>query len=1168
MPDTLATPSTLDLRAELEEMVLRDLLGPAGGPNEIIDEGSVRGRYILGLLAPKGQSALPDEQDALALDGAGTDQDGKPASPAPPVTSMLPSSFGLTCSVAGDVTEIQVIVRWGKYTRVRSESITTGSGEPKRVWQRAPIEGVSDPIPLKAGKTEPWFPDPGNDKVYVQGVIRRHDNAWTVTLFLINAQSEPKVNKDEAWLFQPELIVQSPDAKPIFVKRQLPPELSINEPEDRAMAMLYRRQVEFAVGHGIGVHVDLPLGEWERALRISTRVVPAYEVERMDAPTADEVPTLGTVVLDMKTLAETAEGDFAAALGPLVDAYQAWITDQETRLAHPTSDLVPYRIDAEEALKRCRRTLDRIRAGVELLDRDPRAAEAFRFANRAMWSQRTRTIYSRERRRGQSPDVSAIDAPKNRSWYPFQLAFILLNLPGLVDPLHPDRSHPKEAIADLLWFPTGGGKTEAYLGVAAFTMGLRRLQGELGGLSGHAGVAVLMRYTLRLLTLQQFQRATTLMCACEIIRRENPAKWGPEPFRIGLWVGQSSTPNWTADAAEIVKQDHDMFRAGRVGGSGTPAQLTNCPWCGSPIKSGRDIVVETPEAGRGRTFQFCGDPLGQCEFSRKRSPDEGIPILVVDEEIYRRLPALLIATVDKFAQMPWKGETQMLFGQVNGYCPRHGYRSPEIADADSHPRKGPHPACKTQPIGPLRPPDLIIQDELHLISGPLGTLVGLYETAVDRLASWELAGQIVRPKVIASTATIRRAANQVHSLFLRQVHIFPPIGLDAADNFFSRRRPSNETTPARRYIGMCAPGVRLKTALVRVYVAFMAAAQALYEKYGRAADPWMTLVGYFNAMRELGGMRRVVEDGVRTRLQAMDQRGLARRFINPMTIEELTSRKSATDIPKILDRLEAVFDPTEEAKRKAALRQGQRSDISSVPLDVVLATNMISVGVDVGRLGLLVVAGQPKATAEYIQATSRVGRACPGLVCAVYNWARPRDLSHYERFEHYHATFYEQVEALSVTPFSLRALDRGLTAVLVSYLRLLGQEFNANDGAGHLKRPHPTIEVALSDISRRAGLVDGMAETEDLVRQALQARIDEWLSQTRPAGGAILGYAPRRDGRTINLLKQPYESGWGRFTCLNSLRDVEPEVALILDDFGMDREPTASTGSETQGEVS
>lgn len=735
---------------------------------------------------------------------------------------------------------------------------------------------------------------------------------------------------------------------------------------------------------------------------------------------------------------------------------------------------------------------------------------------------------------------------------------MLLNLPGITELDHNDRIGETEAVADLLWFPTGGGKTEAYLGLSAYTMALRRLQGEVAGRSGQFGVAVLMRYTLRLLTIQQFQRATALICACEVIRRSDEKKWGAEPFRIGLWVEQKTTPNTTEQANEAIQLAHGQgnFKGGKL--SGSPAQLTNCPWCGTKIDPGRDIKIETFAKGRSRTLTYCGDVLGRCEFSAKKSPQEGIPILVVDEEIYRRLPTLLIATVDKFAQMPWNGKVQMLFGQVESYCDRHGFRSPEIEDADSHPKRGDLQTAKTKPHAKLRPPDLIIQDELHLISGPLGTLVGLYETAVDKLCSWEVNGKTVRLKLIASTATIRKAGDQMFATFLRQVNIFPPQGLDVADNFFSRQRTPSEETPGRRYVGICASGRRLKVALIRVYVALLSASQTSYEMkgYGKDADAWMTLIGYFNSMRELGGMRRLVDDDVRTRLGKMDQRGLSRR--TSLVVDELTSRKDSTDIPEVLDHLEVSFDPVQEARRKELQKKGAR-DLPKRPLDVLLATNMVSVGVDVQRLGLMVVAGQPKTTAEYIQATSRVGRKFPGLVFTVCNWARPRDLSHYETFEHYHATFYKHVEALSVTPFALGALSRGLTALLVSCVRLQGTEFNANKGAGRIERNHPYIKEAVEIITRRAHLV-GNGEIEKLVRGELNERLDQWLAESQKnIGGRVLGYDNERDGVTVGLLNRPSLEPWDDSTCLNSLRDVEPTVGLIFHDGGLDDDPNFET---------
>jgi hypothetical protein len=402
----------------------------------------------------------------------------------------------------------------------------------------------------------------------------------------------------------------------------------------------------------------------------------------------------------------------------------------------------------------------------------------------------------------------------------------------------------------------------------------------------------------------------------------------------------------------------------------------------------------------------------------------------------------------------------------------------------------------------------------------------------------------VRPKVIAASATVRRSTEQVKALFLRQVKVFPPQGLDPEDNFFARQRTPSEENPGRRYLGICASGRRLKAVLIRVYVAQLAAAQFLFEKYGEAVDPWMTLVGYFNSINELAGMRRLVEDEVRSRLLKMDERGLARR--QPPKLEEMTSRKSSTDIPQILDLLEKRFSPNQ-------------TENSARPLDVLLATNMISVGVDVSRLGLMVVAGQPKTTAEYIQATSRVGRNKPGLVTVVYNWARPRDLSHYEQFQQYHATFYQHVEALSVTPFAPRALDRGLAALLVSFVRLMGSEFAENSRAGAIKADHPYLKMAVEELVKRASLVKD-AETGRDVKEKLEDLTNYWLTKAANSTGAVLGYKTRNDSKTLGLLEAPgVNKGWQPFTCLNSLRDVEPSINLVLDERGMGENPYLKT---------
>ncbi|RYD84491.1 MAG: helicase, partial [Verrucomicrobiaceae bacterium] len=711
------------LRRELVGMLSRDLLGPSGGPyEELLARETPRSRYLVGLLAPQDVGVLADELEPVAAAGADSSEEGVAEADGPSIDSMFPSSMGVTFVVDSSAQAIVVRVAYGRYEHRESANQTTKTGSAARTWHRVPVAAESPALPLKPGDLPRWKPEPGRE-IEVTGRVRDRHGVRTVTVFLANRQEELRP-KDVWWLFQPQMEIISSDGSAIFTKRQtrthdaskLDP---LHAREQATLTMLYRRRLEFAVGHGVSIHPTVDPANPLRATKLETRYIPEATVLKVDTPDERDNPSLTGLIFDMKEMAELPAASLNVNLKRLGDAYAEWIDWEEAKLAVPAEELADHQNAARDTIAGCRKSLSRLRAGIDLLKRDPQALEAFRFANLTMATQRVRGIYARQTRKGgeRGPEALAkLDVRRNRSWRAFQLAFVLINLPGLTDPHHPERSSEAEAMTDLLWFPTGGGKTEAYLGLAAYVLATRRIQGVVEGYSGEHGLAVLMRYTLRLLTLQQFQRAATLMCACEEIRQADPKKWGKSPFRIGLYVGAKTTPNTTNMADESI-------RMGGGGGWGTPAQLTSCPWCGCAISPDKHIRVYKAPSDIGRTVIYCGDPLGTCPFSERKAKREGLPVMVVDEEIYRNPPSILVATVDKFAQLPWKGELQMLFGQVNGWCSRHGFLSPEIDDRANHLANADAglPASWIEPHHSLRPPDLIIQDELHLISGPLGS---------------------------------------------------------------------------------------------------------------------------------------------------------------------------------------------------------------------------------------------------------------------------------------------------------------------------------------------------------------------------------------------------------------------------------------------------------------
>ena len=1216
------------IRELLQLAVMDDLLGPANGPHEQIVDMGVRDRYLVGKLAPReahdggiegleGPLATEAEEEPENLEihhgrhepGAEFDStrgrvdaeaDSADEIDASSNQSLIPSSFGMTFCVDGDVKRIEVDAKWGQYVRVYDHErtkpvnkkirdaegnvIRTEQAEVKaKVWQRVPCGGKLT-IDLVEGVLSHRGPDGEHPEVRVQGTIRSKNanGDRLITLFLVNAHQEPEENKDSAWVFQPELIVRdAAESNKAIFRRRVALSGKEDDEERKALEMIYREEVEFAVGHGVAVHAKTDDGDPERAHEVRTVVMPQYEVPVTETPglRPEDRPAMRAMVekghLDMEVLAGMDRSELVAVLSVLASDYGKWIEEQRGRIG---ADVVGHDAQAAAALDRCKEIERRLEEGIAVLADagNDKALAAFRFANSAMARQRIRSLFALSKRRGESKTLADFEQRQNRSWRPFQLAFILLSIPSLADPTHKDRTKPMEAFADLLWFPTGGGKTEAYLGVAAFAIAIRRFQGKLGGYDGSRGLTVIMRYTLRLLTLQQFQRASALICAMELLRQEAVAdgdnSLGSVPFTIGLWVGNKVTPGTTEDSHRAIQdiRNPEKFDAGGT----SPAQLTACPWCGCDVSPKHDVEVDT--AAR-RTTIYCGDKLGSCEFSKGKSSKKthpGIPVLVVDEEIYHRPPSMMIATVDKFALMAWRGEVRTLFGRANSECPRHGLLWPGADCTGTHRVYKGLPSTTVKNITAIRPPDLIIQDEFHLISGPLGTMVGLYETAINELCSWKVEGRTIQPKIVASTATVRKAAEQVNNVFMRRVAVFPPHGLDIADNFFSIQRLI-DLMPGRRYLGVCSPGSSRPAMLIRVYTAFLTASQALFDRFGQPADPYLTTVGYFNSLRELGGMRRLAEDDVQTRsyrvqMSLVDRPGLAQRSVS--NIRELTSRVSSRDIPKYLDQLEIKFKAVFDSALGRYVTRWDEGEARSI--DVVLATNMLSVGVDVNRLGLMVVNGQPKGTAEYIQATSRVGRFFPGLVCTVLTWARPRDLSHYETFEHYHATFYKHVEAQSVTPFSPRAMDRGLTGTLLSVMRLENPAFNPNPGAGTLDKPdRPEAVDARELLVSRAWEISHEAALRDLASSELKERLDEWAHEAGK-GGRTLAYEKKGPNRAtmVALLKRPGIQAWDNFTVPMSMREVEPGVSLIMSTikFGgsdPDWTPPVVTPDDTGGDA-
>ena len=1075
--------------AEVREHMMRQaaslLLGPMQEDEALTSNPS--DTYLTGILWPAGTGMdAADDDSSYTETNSGDETDAVDAA-VPGYRVIRPCSIGLTCTVdatARIVVDLEGTARYVPQEAAGSDSeegmpADGGGGDaapnagPRILWCRRPLRYsfVIEPDESRDQWRQHEFllPDGSShtDPHLAVDIRRRlHGDQVVITATLINRAPEPAQGErlqDRQMLFQSRLRISAVNADGVGA---IGPRASapLTDDEDALTNLLLYRDVhEFAVGHGVAAEWPAPVGErvhcvstsWmPRAVVVGTSPLGHASLREMISAAAD--PFAAEWLGD-----EQAREAVCEALDAFCDAYDRWI---DTSLVARMDEFKGEMHRAAEAnLARCRSTLARMRRGVMTLKKSGMAWSAFALANRAMDAQS----------RLPSKGVHA----RPLVWRPFQLAFFMLVLPSIVDGNEVDRR-----TMDLLWFPTGGGKTEAYLGLTAFQIFLRRLQHPERRRSG--GVDVLMRYTLRLLTVQQFQRAAALICTCDALRAADTGRLGRAPISLGLYVGDKSTPNRLKDAGSRLEEEHKGEKP-----PSTPRQLLKCPVCGGNLPAASYAM----SPGEDRVEIRC--PANGCA-----TKGEPLPVMTVDEEMYRHPPSLLIGTIDKFAQLPRRTDLRALFGLDT----------------------------------PLRP-GLIIQDELHLISGPLGSMSGLYEAAIDLLCT--LDG--VPPKIIGSTATIGRAGRQVRALFDRAVLQFPPPGFDAADSFFAVR---DDVGPDRTYVGISTAGRSPKFALQALMAALLQAAEALRQSgtvSDSALDAYWTCVGYFNSLRELGGAHVLMQDDVPRQMQFLAHRlgqGAARTTAPP---EELSSRVASREIPQALERLDQTLDGDDP--------------FAAEPVDSVLASNMISVGVDIPRLGLMVVNGQPKSTAEYIQATSRVGRKQPGLVFTLYNFSRPRDLSHFEHFAAYHGALYRGVEATSVTPWAPRARDKALHAVLIALVRHLADGLLDDEAAVSFSAQTKDVEEIIEFLVTRARAASGGFEDQDTEKH-LRDVVDTWKRRAHSCGtaGERLRYWEKRApfGRTAPHLMyaseqlRPQDSpAWAT---PNSMRDVEPSTAFVL----------------------
>jgi hypothetical protein len=1031
------------------EHLRKAYIGPEGGEEEVTGNLPHR-QYAIGMLFPADPAAdsrdPTDSGEELSADGLERDVEEDGAA-IPLAEDWRPSSAAISFVTDGDCVEVDFSC--GTYSQV------AGAGPPR--WRRTPF--AFGGITLRKGEGPPPLPE-GDVPIEIGARWRDFRGKSLVTVHVrVMSESAGDDRLDIAqMLFQVRLSVRPAAGARILDYDTT--RLLDADPEAAELRLRFRNRRIYAVGHGMAADWDFSDDGCSRVFLdpLPAFVVPAIETTGFAEGTAEA----GALSLAHLLRIDSAPEPVLRSLDAFVDAFAEWVDEQRRR----AEEFVDEKEVALGIADRSETAVKRMRAGLALL-RDKAQGHlrtAFSLGMEAMRLQMRQASINR--------GIPEKDVPEP-SWRPFQLGFLLVSLASTVDEKHTDRD-----LVDLIWFPTGGGKTEAYLGLAAIEIFRRRLDhGTAGG-----GTAVITRYTLRLLTSQQFQRAASLICAMELLRATDNRVKGMAPFTIGLWVGNEVTPGTRAEAKRAIERLHKAAWPEEA----NQFQVESCPWCLTPmipkLKSAKPQDYGMRLYGKDVILHCVNE---SCRFSG------GLPLAVVDDVLYDEPPTILLATVDKFARLQFKSQAGRLLGLDTVF----------------------------------KQPSMVIQDELHLLSGPLGTTVAVFDAVIQLL----LSRTGTSPKIVASTATIRASDDQVRGLYGRKVALYPPSGLDDDRTFFSRPVESGE---GRLYVGLMPQSVSQPSAVIAAVTPLVEIPEVLSAGPEPVADrdAYWTLVMYHNSLRELGRTETLVVDDVRGRLEPRAERlGLPLRSVKAGRVLELTSRRGAEELPNDL--------------RALRVKVGESSDA----IDVVLSSNMLSVGIDIPRLALMLMVGQPKTTAEYIQATSRVGRGdTKGIVVTLFRSGRARDRSHFETFRGYHEALYRSVEPTSVTPWSLASRDRSLAGALVALMRHSFGQLAENDMAGHFDLEDTRLNDAVTRLlDRFLGYVTRADSVEaDETRDAAWRLLRDWDRRAGAAreAGETLRYERSAKDRAA-LLKRFGQGGEG-WLVGDSMRSVEPNVAV------------------------